>query len=255
MRKPIIAGNWKMNGIIAEAEQLSRQVAEQTATYNEVEVVVIPVFTALTKVYDVIKDTHVRLGAQDLFWEEKGAYTGEVSPTMLRDVGCEYVVVGHSERRQYFHETDEDVNKKVKAALSYGLKPIMCIGETLEQREAGLTEQVVIGQLQAGLRDVSTEEVEMIVVAYEPVWAIGTGRTASAEEANRVIGLIRNTVKKLYSEAVGEAIRIQYGGSVKDSNADEIMQQPEIDGCLVGGASLDATAFTAIVAAGAKSVC
>ena len=139
--------------------------------------------------------------------------------------------------------------------MSYGLKPIMCIGETLEQREAGLTEQVVIGQLQAGLRDVSTEEVEKIVVAYEPVWAIGTGRTASAEEANRVIGLIRNTVKKLYSEAVGEAIRIQYGGSVKDSNADEIMQQPEIDGCLVGGASLDATAFTAIVAAGAKSVC
>ncbi|MCK9221661.1 MAG: triose-phosphate isomerase [Limnochordia bacterium] len=255
MRQPIIAGNWKMNGTIEEAEQLSKKVAELTATYDNVEVVVIPVFTALSKVYDMIKDTNVKLGAQNLFWEEKGAYTGEISPTMLLDVGCEYVVVGHSERRQYFHETDQDVNTKVKAALKYGLKPIMCVGETLEQREQDLTEQVVIGQLQAGLRDVSGEQLANIVIAYEPVWAIGTGKTATSEEANRVIGIIRDTVAKLYDGKVADAIRIQYGGSVKANNAEEIMQQPEIDGCLVGGASLDATAFMTIVAAGAKSVC
>lgn len=244
-----------MNGTIEEAEQLSKKVAELTATYDNVEVVVIPVFTALSKVYDMIKDTNVKLGAQNLFWEEKGAYTGEISPTMLLDVGCEYVVVGHSERRQYFHETDQDVNTKVKAALKYGLKPIMCVGETLEQREQDLTEQVVIGQLQAGLRDVSGEQLANIVIAYEPVWAIGTGKTATSEEANRVIGIIRDTVAKLYDGKVADAIRIQYGGSVKANNAEEIMQQPEIDGCLVGGASLDATAFMTIVAAGAKSVC
>lgn len=244
-----------MNGTIEEAEQLSKKVAELTATYDSVEVVVIPVFTALSKVYDLIKDTNVKLGAQNLFWEEKGAYTGEISPTMLLDVGCEYVVVGHSERRQYFHETDQDVNTKVKAALKYGLKPIMCVGETLEQREQDLTEQVVIGQLQAGLRDVSGEQLANIVIAYEPVWAIGTGKTATSEEANRVIGIIRDTVAKLYDGKVADAIRIQYGGSVKANNAEEIMQQPEIDGCLVGGASLDATAFMTIVAAGAKSVC
>ncbi len=246
MRIPIIAGNWKMYKTIPEARELVTGIKEKLKATGQVEVVVCPPFTALAPVAEVLKGSGIGLGAQDLFWEEEGAYTGEVSPVMLRDLGCQYVIIGHSERRQYFGETDETVNKKVKAALAHGLRPIICVGESLAQREAGETETLVATQVEKALAGVEATEIPQIVIAYEPIWAIGTGRSSTGEDANQVIGLIRKTIARLYRQELADQVRIQYGGSVKPENIKEFMTQPEIDGALVGGASLKVDSFLAI---------
>jgi triosephosphate isomerase len=246
MRKPIIAGNWKMHKTATASEAFVRDLCKVVGQ-TEVEVVVCPNFTALLPVGLAIRTTSVKLGAQNMHWEEQGAFTGEISPAMLNDVGCNYVLVGHSERRQYFAETDETVNKKVKSALQHGLTPIFCVGETLGQREAGQTKTVIGTQLQGGLEGITAEQVASLVIAYEPVWAIGTGRTASSGDAQEVCQFIRSTVAKLVGKSGADAVRIQYGGSVKADNIDELMAQPDIDGVLVGGASLDVDTFARIV--------
>jgi triosephosphate isomerase len=247
MRIPIIAGNWKMNKNVAEAVELVRALRETTATVDKVEVVVCPPFTALTAVKDALAGSKIGLGAQNVYWEEKGAFTGEVSPLMLKDL-VTYVIIGHSERRQYFGETDATVNKRVKAALAHSLIPIMCVGETLAQREAGETAAVVTSQVTNGLAGLSAEEVKAIVIAYEPVWAIGTGRASTGADANAVVAQnIRAPLSKLFGDQVAQGIRVQYGGSVTPANIEEFMGAPEIDGALVGGASLKVADFTTIV--------
>ncbi|HHY32055.1 MAG TPA: triose-phosphate isomerase [Firmicutes bacterium] len=247
MRRRIIAGNWKMNKTRDEAVDLVGDLKEMLADVGDVEVVVCPPFTALDAVREALRGSNIELGAQNMYWEEEGAFTGEISPLMLRNLGCTYVILGHSERRTYFGETDEGVNRKVKSALANGLLPIICVGETLEQRDAGKTEEVVVRQTKAALSGVKTNGAERIVIAYEPVWAIGTGRNASADEANRVIHLIRQSVAEVFNERIAQEVRIQYGGSVKPQNIADFLGQPDIDGALVGGASLDAASFAAIV--------
>lgn len=247
MRKPIIAGNWKMHKNVAEAVALVNELAGLTADVKDVDMVVCPTFTALYKVGEALKGTAIGLGAQNMYWEPKGAYTGEISPEMLKDVGCKYVIIGHSERRQYFAETDETVNKKVKTAFAYNLIPIMCVGETLEQREAGITESIIKEQVKYGLAGLTADKAAGMVIAYEPVWAIGTGRTASADDANAVCAFIRRTVAELYDQQTAESIRIQYGGSVKPGNISELMAKSDIDGALVGGAALDAAGFSQVI--------
>ena len=248
MRKPIIAGNWKMNKTASEAVRLAKQVKVLvTDELKRVEVVLCPPFTALYPVAEVIKGSGIQLGAQDVFWADEGAYTGEVSPLMLKDLGCHYVIVGHSERRAYFHETDEDVRKKVEAALAKGIGVIACVGETLEERKRGETESVVCREVRAIVDGLSVPDPSQLVIAYEPIWAIGTGETATSAEANRVAGLIRAEIATFLGEEVGQQVRIQYGGSVKPENIGAFMQEPEIDGALVGGASLDASSFAQIV--------
>lgn len=249
MRTPIIAGNWKLNKTVAEAVALTTALNQLVADARSVEIVVAPPFTALSAVNTAIAGSNVRLSAQDVYWEEEGAFTGEVSSTLLKDVGCEYVIVGHSERRQYFGETNENVNRKAKAALARGLKPIICVGELLEEREAGRTEAVIATQVASGIADLSTSDLLASVIAYEPVWAIGTGKTASPAQAQEVHSIIRGLVAIASSDDVAEQIRIQYGGSVKPDNAAELMAKPDVDGALVGGASLDAASFAAIVKA------
>ncbi|HEY8392228.1 MAG TPA: triose-phosphate isomerase [Capillibacterium sp.] len=246
MRKPIIAGNWKMYKTHLEAEDLVTALKGKKLPAG-VEVVLCPPFTALATVAKALAGTEIGLGAQDIFWEEEGAYTGEVSPGMLKALGCTYVIIGHSERRQYFGETDETVNKKVKAALRHGLKPIICVGESLAQREAGETDRFVAGQVEKALAGLNPEAIPQIVIAYEPIWAIGTGRSATGADANQVIGLIRRTIARAFSEELAQQVRIQYGGSVKPENIKEFMAQPEIDGALVGGASLKADSFYGII--------
>ncbi|MDR7866493.1 MAG: triose-phosphate isomerase [Sporomusaceae bacterium] len=246
MRKPIIAGNWKMHKTIAETVALIKELAPLTAG-AAAEVVVCPPFTALAAAKAALAGTAIRLGAQDMHWEKQGAFTGEVSAPMLRDAGCDYVIIGHSERRQYFAETDETVNKKLHAAIAGGLGPIVCVGETLAEREAGDTEQVVDRQVRQGLAGLTAAQAAALVVAYEPVWAIGTGRTASADDANAVCAFIRRLATELFGQAAADAMRIQYGGSVKADNIAELMGKTDIDGALVGGASLDATSFAKIV--------
>lgn len=263
MRQQIIAGNWKMNGTRPEAESLVRDLLPRLER-NDVQVVLCPPFTALATVQTLLAGTNIALGAQNVFWKEKGAYTGQISPPMLWDVGCRYVIVGHSEPRgrfgvaepdfsagilAYFGDNDETVNRKLRAALSAGLTPICCVGETLQERQEGCTDTVVTGQTEAALRGVTAEQAAGLVFAYEPVWAIGTGEVCDAPEADRVCGVVRQTVGHLFGESVAEAVRIQYGGSVKPDNAAELLAQPNIDGALVGGASLKAADFAAIVAA------
>lgn len=250
MRKQIIAGNWKMHTDLAEATILVEGIKAALAE-GEVsrEVVVCPPFTGLSTVADLIEDTDVRLGAQNMHFEPKGAFTGEVSPLMLTDVGCHYVILGHSERREYFSESDALINQKIKAAFQYDLIPILCVGESLAQREANETQSFIDSQLTAGLEGLTAEQVSQMVIAYEPIWAIGTGKTATAEQAGEVCTAIRAKVAALFDAATAEALRIQYGGSVKGSNAKEILSQPDIDGALVGGASLKADDFMAIIKA------
>lgn len=250
MRKQIIAGNWKMHTDLAEATILVEGIKAALAE-GEVsrEVVVCPPFTGLSTVADLIEDTDVRLGAQNMYFEPKGAFTGEVSPLMLTDVGCHYVILGHSERREYFSESDALINQKIKAAFQYDLIPILCVGESLVQREANETQSFIDSQLTAGLEGLTAEQVSQMVIAYEPIWAIGTGKTATAEQAGEVCTAIRAKVAALFDAATAEALRIQYGGSVKGSNAKEILSQPDIDGALVGGASLKADDFMAIIKA------
>jgi len=247
MRIPIIAGNWKMHKTIAEAVQLSRGIREGVADVEGVEVVLCPPFTALAAVEDVINNSDVGLGAQNMHWEEQGAFTGEISPLMLQGL-CDYVILGHSERRQYFGETDESVNKKIKAALAHNIKPIVCVGENLAQNEAGETVEFVGGQIKGAFAGLSAAEAEQIVVAYEPIWAIGTGKTAQPEDANEIIARsIRGVLASLYGDDVAQKIRVQYGGSVKPANVEAFMGQPDIDGALVGGACLKVDSFVAIV--------
>jgi triosephosphate isomerase (TIM) len=251
MRKPIMAGNWKMNKTHLEAVSFVEEFRNRLdpAAYDRVEIVICPPFTALRSVQTVVDsdDLDVALGAQNMYWELEGAYTGEVSPPMLTKLGVKYVILGHSERREHFKESDEDVNAKVKAAFSNGLTPIMCVGETLEERESGFTQTKVSSQVWEGLKDITEEQVAGMVIAYEPIWAIGTGRNATAEDAQETISSIRGLLKEVVGDDVADKVRIQYGGSVKQGNIGEMMAQPDIDGALVGGASLDAEEFAQIV--------
>jgi triosephosphate isomerase len=249
MRTPIVAGNWKMHKTIAEAVDLTRGVRRGVMDFKDVEVVLCPPFTALAAVREAIGPAKIGLGAQNMYFEEQGAFTGEVSPLILADL-CQYVILGHSERRQYFGETDEAVNKKAKAALARGLIPIICVGENLDQNQAGETGTFVGGQVRAAFEGVNAGDAARIVVAYEPIWAIGTGVAAVPAEVNRIIGLsIRGALADLYGEKVAGSIRVQYGGSVKPDNMADFAIQSEIDGALVGGASLKADSFVGIIKA------
>jgi len=257
MRTPFVAGNWKMYKTIADARNLVSELVPGLQGFQGVERVLCPPYTALLAVRALLEGTYIGLGAQDIYWEEAGAYTGEVSPAMVAEL-CQYVIIGHSERRAYFGETDETVNRKVQAALGHGLTPIVCVGETLEENEAGRTREVVARQVKNGLERINlgdeswSDRVGSIIVAYEPVWAIGTGRAATGVGANAVVtDIIRPTLEGLYGTQFAESVRILYGGSVKSDNAAEFFSQSDIDGALVGGASLKASDFIAIVQAAA----
>ncbi len=249
MRTKIIAGNWKMNMTGAATLELIEAVKREVAGVDKVEVVVCPPFTELKAAAAACAGSNVMLGAQNVHWADAGAFTGEISTIMLQSVGVKYVIIGHSERRQYFGETDETVNKRTKAALAAGLIPIVCVGETLEERDAGRMESVVVRQVKSGLDDLGAD-ASKIVIAYEPVWAIGTGRTATPAQAQEVHALIRRTLCEIVGGDAANGIRIQYGGSMKPENAKELLSQPDIDGGLIGGASLKAESFAAIVKAG-----
>ncbi|OGF44352.1 MAG: triose-phosphate isomerase [Candidatus Firestonebacteria bacterium RIFOXYC2_FULL_39_67] len=247
MRKAIIAGNWKMNKTVVEALELVKDLRFKLEGVSDVEVVVCPPFLAVYPVYQFLKGSNIKIGAQNCYFEKKGAFTGEVSPSMLKEAGCTYVILGHSERRQYFKETNEFINKKVKAVLAEGLLPIICVGETLEEREKNIWNEVIKTQVTGCLSGFTKEEVSKMVLAYEPVWAIGTGKVASKEQAQEVHKFIRGLVEKLYDKPVAEAVRIQYGGSVKPDNVSILMSEPDIDGALVGGAALEAESFVKLV--------
>ena len=246
MRKKIIAGNWKMNKTVNEAVSFVEEIKEKVAGV-EADVVVCPTFVCLPATVEAAKGTNVKVGAQNIHWADNGAFTGEVSGEMLKDIGVDYVIIGHSERRQYFGETDETVNSRLKAALKYELKPIVCVGETLEEREAGKTVEIITNQTRLALEGLTKEQVKNTIIAYEPIWAIGTGKTATSEDANNSIISIREEIKNIYGEDVSEAVIIQYGGSVKSSNAKELFSTSDIDGGLVGGASLKPDEFSKIV--------
>jgi len=246
LRKKIIAGNWKMNKSVAEAGDLASDIKEELADCREADVVLCPPFTALKTVGDVIAQTHIKLGAQNMHWAKDGAYTGEISAGMLRTIYCHYVILGHSERRAMFSETDETVNKKVKAAIAGNLVPIVCVGETLQERDNGTAQDVVKTQITGSLAGLG-DDLAKVVVAYEPVWAIGTGRNATPEQAQEMHAFIRQALGTILNEEVAQSIRIQYGGSMKPVNAGELLSQPDIDGGLIGGAALDARSFVEIV--------
>ncbi|NIO49000.1 MAG: triose-phosphate isomerase [Candidatus Aminicenantes bacterium] len=244
--KPFIAGNWKMHKTIPEAVEMVKTLKEAGPELTDAELVIIPPYTMLSEVKKVIEGSSVQLGAQNLFWEEKGAFTGEISPPMLKDAGCQYVTIGHSERRQYFGETNETVNKKVKAALAHELTPIMCIGESLEEREKGKTIEKVETQINSGLEGLGKEEMRRIVIAYEPIWAIGTGITATPSQAEEVHSFIREKVAEKYGNEIASYAIILYGGSVKPDNTYSLLKENNINGALVGGASLEADSFIQI---------
>ncbi len=246
-RRPIIAGNWKMNKTATEARELAAKLVPLVSGVKDREIVLAPPFTALAAVAEAIKGTNLSLAAQNIHGEDKGAFTGEISAEMLLDSGCKYVIIGHSERRQYFGETDETVNKKAKQALRKGLLPIICVGETLAEREAGKLHEIINRQVAGGFKDISADDMKKAVIAYEPIWAIGTGKTATPEQANEVHALIRQKVRSLYNAEIAEGLRIQYGGSVTPENASSLMAMPDIDGALVGGASLKPESFAALV--------
>ena len=246
MRKKVIAGNWKMNMLPDETIRFISEL-EPVVKDTENEVVLCVPYTDLCYAILTAQNTNIKIGAQNMHWEENGAYTGEVSGKMLKAIGVEYVIIGHSERRQYFAETDETVNKKLKAAFKYGLKPIVCVGETLEQREAGKAEEIVTTQIEKDLEGLTNEQVQNTIIAYEPIWAIGTGKTATSEDANNMIKTIREKIANIYGQNVSNGVIIQYGGSVKASNAKELFSMSDIDGGLVGGASLKVEDFSKIV--------
>lgn len=253
MRTPVLAANWKMYKTIGEALEFVNAVRGPLSAVTGAEMAICAPFTALAPLADALQGTAIRLGAQDMHWEDSGAFTGEVSPVMLKDL-CSLVIIGHSERRQFFGETDQTVNRKIKAALAHGLTPIVCVGESLEQNEAGETDAFVSGQVRAALDGITAGQATQIVIAYEPIWAIGTGRAATPEDANRIIGgVVRMTLARLYGSEVAQAMRIQYGGSMKPSNIHDLMTQPEIDGGLVGGASLKAEDFITLVEVTARA--
>jgi len=244
MRVPMIVGNWKMNTTVSEAIELVNEIHQGLNSIDNVDKVICPPFISLAAVGEIIKGSSIKLGAQNIYFEEKGAYTGEISPLMLADL-CEFVIIGHSERRHYFNETREITNKKIRAALKVKLVPILCVGETLEEKKANRTDEIITEELSSVLTGL--DDVNGLLVAYEPIWAIGMGRAATGEQANETIGLIRRNVAKLCSEKIAQDMRILYGGSVTDANTTEFMKQPEIDGALVGGASLEANQFLSII--------
>jgi triosephosphate isomerase len=246
LRKPIIAGNWKMFKTVSEATAFVNEIKGQ-AEVEGVDSVICAPFVSLPALVEAVKGTTLKVGAQNLHWEDNGAYTGEISGVMLKDLGVDYVIIGHSERRAYFADTDETVNKKVHAAFKHGITPIVCVGEKLEEREAGDTKTVVKVQTEAAFTGLSAEQAAQVVVAYEPIWAIGTGKSSTAADANEVISYIRELIAGLYSQPVANAVRIQYGGSVKPNNIGEYMQESDIDGALVGGASLEPASYTQLV--------
>ena len=251
MRKKIIAANWKMHMTQGESKAFLTTFLREIGDLDEVEIVIVPPFTAIPKVSELVTQTpNIKVGAQNMYWERSGAFTGEISPAMLRELFVRYVVLGHSERRAMFGETDEIVNRKVRAAYEEVLRPILCVGETLEQREKGQVEKVLSSQLRGSLAGVEAKELHETVIAYEPVWAIGTGKTATAGQAQEAHAFIRQILREISDEATAEKIRIQYGGSVKPDNARTLLSQPDIDGALVGGASLDPRSFAQIVQAG-----
>ena len=246
-RKPLIAGNWKMFKTQDEAAETARRLVSLVKNIQTVDIMVAPAFTALSSVADEIRNSTVALGAQNLFWEKEGAFTGEISPSMLVAIGCQYVIIGHSERRQYFGETNETVNKKTGAAMNAGLVPVLCIGETSSERDGKKTFSVLEMQMKKGLEGFSADSLSSLVVAYEPVWAIGTGKAATAEIAQDTHAFIRSWIETNFGNSLAKSIRILYGGSVKPDNVKELMSQPDIDGALVGGASLDADTFSRLV--------
>jgi triosephosphate isomerase len=251
MRRPFVAGNWKMFKTVAEARALMAELLPGLMAIQGVEIVVCPPFTSILPVAAALEGTNICVGAQNMHWEESGAYTGEISPTMIAEF-CKYVIIGHSERRAYFGETNLTVNRKVRAAITYGLNPILCVGETLSENEAGLTQEIVIQQLKEGLDGIDFTSIASPIIAYEPVWAIGTGRAATSEDANHVIGdIIRRELGQIFGDNLAQEVRILYGGSVKASNAGEFFSQVDIDGALVGGASLKPFEFIPIVKAAA----
>lgn len=247
MRRPIIVGNWKMHKTIAEAVALVKALRSSVVDIDGVDIGVAPPFTALSAVAEALQGSPIVVAAQNMHWEPQGAYTGEVSATMLTDVGCRRVIIGHSERRQFFGETDATVNRKLKAALSTQLDPIMCVGETLDQREANATFGILEQQIRQGFAEIPAENVPRVVIAYEPIWAIGTGKTATPDQAQEVHAFLRNLLGVLYGKTLADQVRIQYGGSVNAGNIQTLMLQPDVDGALVGGASLEAASFVQIV--------
>ena len=249
MRKKVVAGNWKMNKGVSEAEDLASAIKRDLAECREADVVLCPPFTLLKSVGDVISDTNIKLGAQNMHWEPDGAFTGEISVAMLRDLYCHYVILGHSERRTHFYESDMTVNRKIKAALANNLLPIVCVGESLEERDSGIMRDVVRRQVEFGFDGCSADELKNVIVAYEPIWAIGTGRTATPEQAQEMHAFIREVLAGVTDEKTAAGIRIQYGGSVKPANAAEIFAQPDVDGGLIGGAALEVRSFVEIVRA------
>lgn len=247
IRRPIIAANWKMHKTVAEAIDFVTRLKREVFEMEDIDIVVCPSFTALCEVSEALGDSNVALGAQDLYWEEKGAFTGQVAPCQLKDAGCSYAIIGHSERRQFFGETNQTVSRKIKAAAGARLLPIVCVGEMLQEREQNQTEAVIAKQFREGFEGVSPEVFEKIVIAYEPVWAIGTGRNATSAQAQEVHGLLRKMALQKYGKEAATGLRIQYGGSVKPNNISELMAQEDVDGALVGGASLEVDSFTQIL--------
>ena len=247
MRKPLIAGNWKMNKTSSQAEELARALKDTLGAEENVGIAICPPFTSLEAVCRIAEGSNIGIGAQNLHWEEEGAYTGEVSAPMIKELGCRYVIIGHSERRQYFGESNETVNRKAKAALKFDLTPLICVGERLEEKEEGKTFSVIENHIGEGLSGLEREEILKIVVAYEPVWAIGTGKTATPQQANKVHNYIRGLLTDIHGEEVSSQVRILYGGSVKPDNISGLMAESDIDGALVGGASLQADSFRGIV--------
>jgi triosephosphate isomerase len=250
MRKPIIAGNWKMHKTLTEAKSFAEEVKTKVPAQDKIDSVICAPALFLQSLVEAANGTDVKIGAQNMHFEENGAFTGEISPKALADLGVQYVILGHSERREMFNETDETVNQKTLAAFKYGLTPIVCCGETLEQRENGETMQLVGGQIEKALQGLTDDQVKQTVIAYEPIWAIGTGKSSTSADANEVCAHIRQVVAKQFSQDVADAVRIQYGGSVKPGNIKEYMSQPDIDGALVGGASLEAESFLQLLEAG-----
>ncbi len=246
-RKTLIAGNWKLNKTIREAIDLVTLLKRQLGDLQNVDIVVCPPYTALSEAAEILSESDIQLGAQDLYWEEKGAFTGEISGSMIKEAGAQFVIIGHSERRQFFHETNETVNKKTKAALKNNLTPIVCVGEMLSERENGKTFQIIQSQFAGAFSHFTAEEMKKLVIAYEPVWAIGTGKVATPQQAEEVHAFIRKEISKAFGDEVAAGLRILYGGSVKPDNISSLMNEPDIDGALVGGASLEAAQFSDIV--------
>jgi len=246
MRKTIIAGNWKMNKTLREGQELAIALRRELYQIEDVDIVVCPPYTLLAYLADALETSNILIGAQDVYWQDEGAFTGEVSPVMLKDIGCKFVIIGHSERRAYFGETNESVNNKIKASLRHDLTPIVCVGETLSERESGQTFKVLDDHIENGLKGITDTDILKIVIAYEPVWAIGTGKTATSQQAQEAQKYIRDLLRKMYND-IADTVRIQYGGSVKPDNITELMSQPDVDGALVGGGSLKIETFAEIV--------